>query len=125
MLIGLIWIVSAVFCWEYPKALLQALSKRRLGQSQRNSKEYSISALLKTSLADRKTCDVLHLLNLAADTDPVALQQAVSRIFKHPASGHAENRKFHRPYKLLPKIRMLSSVKPPFGRLKIRLNRLV
>ncbi|MBA3874834.1 MAG: hypothetical protein H0X30_37375, partial [Anaerolineae bacterium] len=59
MLIGLIWTVTAVFLGrEYPKALLQALSKRRLGQSQLKTKDYSIAALLKTPLMDRKARDI-------------------------------------------------------------------
>ncbi len=86
MLIGLIWTVSAVFLGrEYPKALLQALSKRRLGQNPLYGKDYSISALLKTSLTDRNAHDVLYLINLAAETDTVTLQQALPHILSHPS----------------------------------------
>jgi len=87
MLIGLIWTVSAVLLSrEYPKALLQALSKRRLGQIQLKSKDYAISDLLKTSLMDRNASDVLYLLDLAAETEPSTLQQELPRILSHPAS---------------------------------------
>ena len=87
MLIGLIWTISAVLLSrEYPKALLQALSKRRLGQIQLKSKDYAISDLLKTPLTDRSVDDVLYLLNLAAETEPSTLQQELPRILNHPAS---------------------------------------
>src|SRR6185295_18707024 len=87
MLIGLIWTVSAVLLSrEYPKALLQALIKRRLGQIQLKRKDYAISDLLKTPLTDRSVDDVLYLLNLAAATEPSTLQQELPRILSHPAS---------------------------------------
>ncbi len=86
MLVGLIWTVSAALLGrEYPKALLQALSKRRLGQTQPDGDDYSIASVFKTPLIDRSAGDVLYLLNLASEADAATLQQALPSLLKHPA----------------------------------------
>lgn len=83
MLIGLVWIGSAVLLGrEYPKALLQALSKRRLGSARLPDNDYSVAELLKTPLTDRDADDVLYLLTLA---DPLTLRQMLPRTLNHPS----------------------------------------
>lgn len=84
--IGLIWtIVSVLLSREYPKALLQALSKRRLGNIQFLGKDQSISALVKERLAASNAGDALYLLNLLEETDLPSLQRLLPDALNHPA----------------------------------------
>lgn len=86
MIVGLVWTISAILLRrEYPKALLQALSKRRLGNIQFLSKDHSVSALVKTGLLERSTGDALYLLALLEETDPARLQQILPDTLHHPA----------------------------------------
>ncbi|MCA0454264.1 MAG: HEAT repeat domain-containing protein [Chloroflexi bacterium] len=83
MFIGLVWIASAtLLSREYPKALLQALSKRRLGNARVPDDDFSVAALLKTPLEERDADDVLYLLTLA---DANTLPQLLPRLLDHPA----------------------------------------
>ena len=86
VVVGLIWtIVSVLLSREYPKALLQALSKRRLGNIQFLSKDQSVSALVKERLAASNAGDALYLLNLLEETDLPALQLLLPDALNHPA----------------------------------------
>lgn len=86
IVIGLVWTVSAILLSrEYPKALLQALSKRRLGHISFLTIDHSVSALIKTQLAERSAGDALYLLNLLEETDPPAMQSLLTEALKHPA----------------------------------------
>jgi ATP:ADP antiporter, AAA family len=84
--VGLGWTVVAVLLSrEYPKALIQALSKRRLGNMTYLVKEQSISALIKTRLVDSNTGDALYLIDLLQETDPAALPTLLPQLLNHSA----------------------------------------
>jgi len=87
IIIGLIWTVAAVLLSrEYPKALVQALSKRRLGNIQYLLKEQTVSALVKSRIAQSSAGEALYLLNLLQETDPITLQKLLPELAQHPAA---------------------------------------
>lgn len=86
VVVGIVWtIVAVLLSREYPKALLQALSKRRLGNIELFSQDQSFSALVKTRFADSSPGEALYLLNLLEETDPSALQRLLPDALNHPA----------------------------------------
>jgi HEAT repeat protein/ATP/ADP translocase len=87
VLIGLVWTaVGVLLSREYPKALVQALTKRRLGHMQYVLKEQAVSALVRTRLAESNAGEVLYLLNLLQEAEPDALAKMLPDLIKHPAA---------------------------------------
>jgi len=86
--VGLVWTLSAVLLSrQYPQALVQALSKRRLGNMQYLIKEQSVSSLVKSRLAESTAVDALYLLNLLQEADPDSLVTLLPEMLNHVSSA--------------------------------------
>lgn len=92
ILLLLVWVVLAyLLSREYPKALVQALSKRRLGNTNFTLQGQGIVGFIQARLADADTAEILYLLHLLQDTDSDSLIRLLPGLLNHPeASVRAE-----------------------------------
>jgi CRP-like cAMP-binding protein/ATP/ADP translocase len=87
ILVGAVWTIAAVLlAREYPKALVQALSKRRLGNTQYLLNEQSVANLVRSRLGQSDAGEALYLLNLLEEADPEALKKLLPEAVNHPVA---------------------------------------